>query len=91
MFAEVDVFISNYTLVDPDIYQLWTEGYSCKYRLPKLAITHTGDELLIAEMTRLNKNQIKPLYKRFICLFLLFFLTTKFVVRTINLLCGIRF
>lgn len=30
MFAEVDVFISNYTLVDPDIYQLWTEGYSCK-------------------------------------------------------------
>lgn len=31
MFAEVDVFISNYTLVDSDIYQLWTEGYSCKF------------------------------------------------------------
>lgn len=31
MYAEVDVFISNYTLVDPDIYQLWTEGYSCKH------------------------------------------------------------
>lgn len=30
MYAEVDVFISNYTLVDPDIYQLWTEGYSCE-------------------------------------------------------------
>lgn len=28
MFAEVDVFISNYTLVDPEIYQLWIEGYS---------------------------------------------------------------
>lgn len=31
MFAEVDVFISNYTLVDPELYQLWIEGYSCKY------------------------------------------------------------
>lgn len=30
MYAEVDVFISNYTLVDADIFQLWTEGYSCK-------------------------------------------------------------
>uniref|UniRef100_A0A8D8KW31 Acidic fibroblast growth factor intracellular-binding protein n=1 Tax=Culex pipiens TaxID=7175 RepID=A0A8D8KW31_CULPI len=28
MFAEVDVFISNYTLVDPELYQLWIEGYS---------------------------------------------------------------
>lgn len=31
MYAEVDVFISNYTLVDADIFQLWTEGYSCMY------------------------------------------------------------
>lgn len=31
MFAEVDVFISNYTIVDPDIYQLWIEGYSCMF------------------------------------------------------------
>lgn len=30
MYADVDVFISNYTIVDPDIYQLWIEGYSCK-------------------------------------------------------------
>jgi len=28
MSAEVDVFISNYTQVDPDIYQLWIEGHS---------------------------------------------------------------
>lgn len=28
--GEVDVFISNYTLVDGDIFQLWAEGYSCK-------------------------------------------------------------
>lgn len=33
MFAEVDVFISNYTLVDADIFQLWTEGYSCKIKM----------------------------------------------------------
>jgi len=32
MFAEVDVFISNYTLVDPEIYQLWVDGCSCKYK-----------------------------------------------------------
>lgn len=31
MLAEVDVFISNYTIVDPDIYQLWIEGYSSEY------------------------------------------------------------
>lgn len=31
MYAEIDVFISNYTLVDPEIYQLWIEGYSCMY------------------------------------------------------------
>lgn len=31
MYADVDVFISNYTLVDPEIYQLWIEGYSCKF------------------------------------------------------------
>ncbi|KAK3920862.1 Acidic fibroblast growth factor intracellular-binding protein [Frankliniella fusca] len=28
MFAEVDVFISNYTLVDPEVYQLWIDGSS---------------------------------------------------------------
>ncbi|EDW95273.2 acidic fibroblast growth factor intracellular-binding protein [Drosophila yakuba] len=26
--ADVDVFISNYTIVDPEIYQLWIEGFS---------------------------------------------------------------
>ncbi|XP_050313593.1 acidic fibroblast growth factor intracellular-binding protein [Anthonomus grandis grandis] len=26
--TEVDVFITNYTLVDPEIYQLWIEGHS---------------------------------------------------------------
>lgn len=39
MYAEVDVFISNYTLVDADIFQLWTEGYSCKkMRKKKISI-----------------------------------------------------
>ncbi|KAJ9595720.1 hypothetical protein L9F63_013083 [Diploptera punctata] len=28
MCAEVDVFISNYTLVDPEVYQLWVDGCS---------------------------------------------------------------
>lgn len=26
--VEVDVFISNYTLVDPEIYELWIKGYT---------------------------------------------------------------
>lgn len=30
MLSEVDVFISNYTLVDPEVYQLWVDGHSCK-------------------------------------------------------------
>lgn len=30
MCAEVDVFISNYTLVDPEIYELWINGYTGK-------------------------------------------------------------
>lgn len=30
MNAEIDVFISNYTLIDSDIFQQWIEGYSCK-------------------------------------------------------------
>ncbi|XP_055613327.1 acidic fibroblast growth factor intracellular-binding protein [Uranotaenia lowii] len=28
MLADIDVFITNYTMVDPEIYQLWIEGYS---------------------------------------------------------------
>lgn len=28
MGTEVDVFISNYTLVDPEIYQLWVDGHT---------------------------------------------------------------
>jgi len=28
MFTEVDVFIGNNTLVDPDIYQYWLDGYT---------------------------------------------------------------
>lgn len=30
MDVELDVFISNYTLVDPEIYQLWVDGHSGK-------------------------------------------------------------
>jgi len=32
--ADVDVFISNYTIIDPEIYQLWIEGFSCKFSSP---------------------------------------------------------
>lgn len=28
MYAEVDVFISNYTIVDPEIFHLWIEGFT---------------------------------------------------------------
>ena len=32
-FTEVDVFIGNNTLIDPDIYQYWLDGYSGNYLL----------------------------------------------------------
>jgi len=32
MLSEVDVFISNYTLVDPEIYQLWIDGHTCEWK-----------------------------------------------------------
>lgn len=32
MIPDVDIFISNYTLVDPEVYQLWVDGCSCKLR-----------------------------------------------------------
>lgn len=31
MLSELDVFISNYIIVDPEIYQLWIEGYTSEY------------------------------------------------------------
>lgn len=31
MFAEVDTFIGNHTVVDPDIFQLWIEGNSGQF------------------------------------------------------------
>ncbi|EEC03150.1 acidic fibroblast growth factor intracellular binding protein, putative [Ixodes scapularis] len=30
MLAEVDVFVGNNTLIDPDVFQLWLEGYSAQ-------------------------------------------------------------
>lgn len=30
MEVEVDVFISNYTIIDPEIYKLWVDGHSGK-------------------------------------------------------------
>lgn len=33
MCTDVDVFISNYTLVDPEIYELWIEGHAGKIHM----------------------------------------------------------
>lgn len=32
--TEVDVFTTNFTLVDPEIYQLWIEGHTGSKHLP---------------------------------------------------------
>lgn len=40
MLSEVDVFISNYTLVDPEIYQLWVDGHSCKFDKHGIFLSH---------------------------------------------------
>ncbi|KAG8236301.1 hypothetical protein J437_LFUL016448 [Ladona fulva] len=36
MYGEVDVFISNYSLLDPDIYQLWIDGCSSSEAVMRL-------------------------------------------------------
>lgn len=49
MFGDVDVFISNYTLVDRDIYQLWIEGFSSTEAILKqktIAQNNSGAPLL---------------------------------------------
>lgn len=38
MGTEIDVFISNYTLVDPEIYQLWVEGHTGEFPNPNLTL-----------------------------------------------------
>lgn len=45
MFAEVDVFISNYTLVDPEVYQLWVDGCPCKYWVVFLISSKVTDKV----------------------------------------------
>ncbi|XP_045508615.1 acidic fibroblast growth factor intracellular-binding protein [Colias croceus] len=46
MYTEVDVFVSNYTLIDPEIYQLWIEGCSSSEAVSTLhqraAVKQTG-------------------------------------------------
>ncbi|XP_017779544.1 PREDICTED: acidic fibroblast growth factor intracellular-binding protein [Nicrophorus vespilloides] len=42
MCAEVDVFISNYTLVDPEIYQLWVEGHTATEAVNSLNLHGLG-------------------------------------------------
>lgn len=37
---EVDVFISNYTIVDPDVYHLWVNGYSGKHYLLNIILLY---------------------------------------------------
>lgn len=46
MFGDVDVFISNYTLVDRDIYQLWIEGFSSTEAIQKTIAQNSGSPLL---------------------------------------------
>lgn len=44
MGTEVDVFISNYTLVDPEIYQLWIEGQNVRDAVATLNQRGLGQE-----------------------------------------------
>ncbi|KAL3278263.1 hypothetical protein HHI36_013600 [Cryptolaemus montrouzieri] len=44
MTAEIDVFISNYTLVDPEIYELWIEGQTATEAVATLNQRGLGQE-----------------------------------------------
>ncbi|XP_072383234.1 acidic fibroblast growth factor intracellular-binding protein isoform X2 [Diabrotica undecimpunctata] len=42
--SEVDVFISNYTLVDPEIYELWVDGHTASEAVSMLNIKGLGQQ-----------------------------------------------
>ncbi|CAH0549651.1 unnamed protein product [Brassicogethes aeneus] len=54
--VEVDVFISNYTLVDPEIYELWIQGYTATEAVSYLyksglgQITGVSKELIASDV-----------------------------------------
>lgn len=37
MIPDVDVFISNYTIVDPEVYQLWVDGCTGQYKIKNIS------------------------------------------------------
>lgn len=54
MYTEVDVFVSNFTLIDPEIYQLWIEGCSCKFLFKSSVYTIT----YFTRFVKLHKNSL---------------------------------
>lgn len=70
MFAEVDVFISNYTLVDPEVYQLWVDGCSSSEAVTALhqhGITQqTGTTLELVASDVLDHYRTYSLLERFL-------------------------
>lgn len=56
MSAEIDVFISNYTLVDPEIYQLWIDGLSGKIQPRYLSILKLNLFLATDAVKTLNQS-----------------------------------
>ncbi|UYV80453.1 FIBP, partial [Cordylochernes scorpioides] len=45
MYAEVDVFVGNNTLVDPEIYQYWLDGYTAQEAASRLLQLHRSSSL----------------------------------------------
>lgn len=54
MYTEVDVFVSNYTLIDPEIYQLWIEGCSCKHFVYFNIVIFIGSKLSLYSIFSLS-------------------------------------
>ncbi|GBP20225.1 Acidic fibroblast growth factor intracellular-binding protein [Eumeta japonica] len=74
MYTEVDVFVSNYTLIDPEIYQLWIEGCSSSEAVSTL---HQRSTKLTGASVELIASDVLDHYRTFALLERLLTLPTK--------------
>lgn len=68
MMSEVDVFVSNYTLVDPEIYQLWVDGHSCKSFVYYIFIIRTNVFKYFINISLTASDAVNILQQRGICI-----------------------
>ncbi|KAG0710296.1 Acidic fibroblast growth factor intracellular-binding protein [Chionoecetes opilio] len=49
MIPEVDIFVGNYTIIDPEVFELWVQGYSVLQQRGELEAWGGAQELLASD------------------------------------------